>query len=119
MRGMSQQELGAALDITFQQIQKYEKGTNRISASRLIDICDALDVPVTYFFDGYSRKHGASKTDAGLGTRTLRLARYFNDLSRSQQDGVFDLVRTLADGSPRQASQPASAARGTSRSRSR
>mgnify|MGYP002856094930 CR=1 FL=1 len=49
--GMSQEQLGVALNITFQQIQKYERGSNRISASRLWDISEALDIPVSYFFD--------------------------------------------------------------------
>jgi len=54
MLGMSQSTLGKALGITFQQIQKYEKGTNRISASRLQQICHTLQVPVAFFFEGSS-----------------------------------------------------------------
>lgn len=50
--GISQEKLGSALGVTFQQIQKYEKGTNRISASRLQQIGAALGVPVGYFFEG-------------------------------------------------------------------
>ena len=49
--GMSQEQLGASLNITFQQVQKYERGANRISASRLWDISQILDVQITYFFD--------------------------------------------------------------------
>ncbi len=93
--GMSQQKLGAALGITFQQVQKYEKGTNRIGCSRLFDLSEAQNVPISYFFEGYSRK-GGSDENAGLGTRTLRLARYFSELSESQRDAVFELVKTLA-----------------------
>jgi len=52
MLDMSQTALGDALGITFQQVQKYEKGTNRISASRLQHICSILQVPVAFFFDG-------------------------------------------------------------------
>jgi transcriptional regulator with XRE-family HTH domain len=52
MLDMSQTTLGDALGITFQQVQKYEKGTNRISASRLQSVCHVLQVPVTFFFDG-------------------------------------------------------------------
>ena len=52
MLGMSQESLGAQLSLTFQQIQKYEKGINRISASRLFGLGRALSVPVSYFFDG-------------------------------------------------------------------
>ncbi len=50
--GMSQEKLGEALGITFQQIQKYEKGTNRISASRLQQIASVLGVTISYFYDG-------------------------------------------------------------------
>lgn len=50
--GISQQDLGEHLRITFQQVQKYEKGTNRIAASRLFEIAYALDVPVGYFYEG-------------------------------------------------------------------
>src|SRR5438093_2493904 len=51
MLGLSQGELGAAIDLTFQQIQKYERGTNRIAASRLHRLSEVLDVPVAFFFD--------------------------------------------------------------------
>ena len=49
--GMSQEQLGASLNITFQQVQKYERGANRISSSRLWDISQILDVEISYFFD--------------------------------------------------------------------
>ena len=52
MLGMSQEKLGNALGLTFQQVQKYEKGTNRIGASRLQQISHILQVPVSFFFDG-------------------------------------------------------------------
>lgn len=52
LAGISQEKLGEALGLTFQQIQKYEKGANRISASRLQQIAKKLDVPVSFFFDG-------------------------------------------------------------------
>jgi transcriptional regulator with XRE-family HTH domain len=52
MLGMSQEKLGDALGLTFQQVQKYEKGTNRIGASRLQQISDILKVPVSFFFEG-------------------------------------------------------------------
>ncbi len=52
MLGMSQEALGERLSLTFQQVQKYEKGTNRIVASRLYELARVLDVPVQYFFDG-------------------------------------------------------------------
>ncbi len=52
LRGMSQEQLGDHLGITFQQIQKYEKGINRISAGRLYEVAQLFAVPVTYFFEG-------------------------------------------------------------------
>ena len=52
MLGMSQEKLGEALSLTFQQVQKYEKGTNRIGASRLQQIAHFLQVPVSFFFEG-------------------------------------------------------------------
>lgn len=54
--GMSQEKLADLLGITFQQIQKYEKGANRVAASRLYDMSKALDVSVTYFFDGLAER---------------------------------------------------------------
>ena len=52
--GISQTDLGKAVGVTFQQVQKYEKGTNRISASRLFNLSRALDVPISYFFEDLS-----------------------------------------------------------------
>jgi transcriptional regulator with XRE-family HTH domain len=60
MLGMSQEKLGDALDLTFQQVQKYEKGTNRISASRLQQISNILQVPVAFFFES---EPGQTKID--------------------------------------------------------
>src|SRR3954465_4530109 len=58
MLGMSQEKLGDALDLTFQQVQKYEKGANRIGASRLQQISNILQVPVSFFFDGAPQAPG-------------------------------------------------------------
>ena len=65
MLGMSQEKLGESLGITFQQIQKYEKGTNRVSASRLQNVADALHVPVWYFFpdNGHAAQAAATSDD--------------------------------------------------------
>src|SRR5260370_18155605 len=63
MLGMSQEKLGDALGLTFQQVQKYEKGTNRIGASRLQHLAQILQVPVAFFFEGApqaGKKEGAS-----------------------------------------------------------
>src|ERR1700692_4944469 len=59
MLSMSQEKLGGALGLTFQQVQKYEKGTNRIGASRLQHISHILQVPVSFFFEGAPRPSGA------------------------------------------------------------
>jgi transcriptional regulator with XRE-family HTH domain len=66
MLGMSQEKLGDALSLTFQQVQKYEKGTNRIGASRLQQIAHILQVPVAFFFEG--------APDLGDGSSTNGLA---------------------------------------------
>jgi transcriptional regulator with XRE-family HTH domain len=59
MLGMSQEKLGDALGLTFQQVQKYEKGSNRIGASRLQHIAQILQVPVAFFFDGGPASEGS------------------------------------------------------------
>jgi transcriptional regulator with XRE-family HTH domain len=66
MLGMSQEKLADALGLTFQQVQKYEKGTNRISASRLQAISQILDVPVHFFFEGAPH---AGKVSQGSGAQ--------------------------------------------------
>jgi transcriptional regulator with XRE-family HTH domain len=63
MLGMSQEKLGNNLGLTFQQVQKYEKGTNRIGASRLQQISQILQVPVSFFFEGAPAVAGAVRTD--------------------------------------------------------
>ena len=76
MLGMSQEMLGDALDLTFQQVQKYEKGTNRVSASRLQHISQILQVPVALFFEGAPRVRGASCTNRrSLPAIRIRLSR--------------------------------------------
>jgi transcriptional regulator with XRE-family HTH domain len=64
MLGMSQEKLGDALALTFQQVQKYEKGTNRIGASRLQQISQILQVPVAFFFEGAPALSEGVMTDA-------------------------------------------------------
>jgi transcriptional regulator with XRE-family HTH domain len=64
MMTMSQEKLGDALGLTFQQVQKYEKGTNRIGASRLQQISDILQVPVSFFFEGVPTVTG--QTSSGM-----------------------------------------------------
>ena len=70
--GLSQEKLGEAIGLTFQQVQKYERGTNRVGASRLFDLSRVLDVPVSYFFDDMSSKVAKQSPRAGdwLGGNT-------------------------------------------------
>ncbi len=63
MLGMSQEKLGNSLGLTFQQVQKYEKGTNRIGASRLQQISQILQVPVSFFFEGAPTVGNVARTD--------------------------------------------------------
>lgn len=107
--GMSQGKLGDALNISFQQIQKYEQAGNRISASRLFKLSNYLDVPVVYFFEDLPRQ---GETQAGnnneknpeafgqdqLAAReTLELVRsYYKITNLKVRKRIFDLLKTLA-----------------------
>lgn len=62
--GLSQEKLAGSLDLTFQQVQKYERGANRIGAGRLFQLARALEVPVTYFFDDLDEETGNGSTAA-------------------------------------------------------
>ena len=79
-KGMSQTELGNLLGVTFQQVQKYEKGVNRVGAGRLVRVGEALDVPVSFFFG--ATDGGSEDTRAILGfldtSYSLRLLRAFS-----------------------------------------
>jgi transcriptional regulator with XRE-family HTH domain len=78
--GLTQEKLGEALGITFQQVQKYEKGANRIGAGRLQAIADLLEVPVGFFFDGPTRSradHRDVVLDLIKTSEGLRLTRAF------------------------------------------
>jgi transcriptional regulator with XRE-family HTH domain len=76
MLGMSQEKLGDALGLTFQQVQKYEKGTNRIGASRLQQISQILQVPVAFFFEGAP---GAQLSGKGEGMGEAPSPAYVSD----------------------------------------
>lgn len=105
--GMSQEKLGEHLGITFQQIQKYEKGTNRIGASRLQKISEVLSIPVSYLFDGIEpppSSHGALNEpssefvhDGPPSSETLQLTRAFQRITDPMvRRRVLDLVRALS-----------------------
>ena len=100
--GMTQQQLAERVGIKFQQIQKYETGANRISASRLWDISDALDVPVSFFFEGLNEEEEAktsSKIPADiLGDKeALDLVRSYYAIPEAQRRRLFELARVLSD----------------------
>jgi len=112
--GMSQEKLGEAIGLTFQQVQKYERGANRVGASRLFDLSRVLDVPVSFFFDdmpdGVSRQSprlmiaGLSmepadppETDPMTKRETLELVRAYYRIADPQvRRRAFDLVKALA-----------------------
>lgn len=98
--GMSQERLAEVLGITFQQVQKYEKGVNRIAASRLWDISKALDLPVTRFFDAAPKTQvRAPRTEReSLNPESVQLMSLFGTItSRTLRKRVVDLVRTMAE----------------------
>ena len=104
--GYNQSDLGRALGLTFQQIQKYEKGANRISASKLWDIARFFKVDVGYFFQGLSGQPGMAEGDAGStaafdhefpSTRyTIEMARLAPQLSSRQQKLALDMIREMS-----------------------
>nr|WP_233560128.1 helix-turn-helix transcriptional regulator [Oleomonas cavernae] len=97
--GFSQTELGNALDLTFQQVQKYEKGTNRISASKLHKMAEVLDVPISFFFDGVEgAKRDSDSGDLDMMSRaeTINLVRaYYSIDDDAVRRKVIELLRTL------------------------
>ena len=99
--GMTQQQLAEQVGIKFQQIQKYETGANRVSASRLWDIAEALDISVSFFFEGIS---DANLSDAeGLPSdlmgdkEALDLVRSYYSIPESRRRRLFELAQVLSD----------------------
>lgn len=101
--GMTQQRLAEMVGIKFQQIQKYETGANRVSASRLWDIADALEVDVAFFFDGLKSDTDAEpKTDKipddMMGDKeAMDLVRSYYAIPENQRRRLFELARVLSD----------------------
>ena len=100
--GMTQQQLAQSVGIKFQQIQKYETGTNRISASRLWDIADTLGVNVGFFFEGLTeqvpQKTVASVPKDILADReALELVRSYYAIPENQRKRLFELARVLSE----------------------
>ncbi len=113
--GMSQERLGEALGLTFQQVQKYERGVNRVGASRLFDLSRVLDVPISFFFDdmpeslastygsntsrratGFSEMQDGFTDDALNRRETLELVRaYYRITDPAVRKRVFDLIKSM------------------------
>lgn len=99
MIGMTQQQLGDRVGIKFQQIQKYETGTNRVSASRLWDIAEALDTTIDFFFEGLSQEDRASTQAAGdvlTDKEALDLIRAYYAIPEETRHKLFDLARVMS-----------------------
>ncbi|MFX0541153.1 helix-turn-helix domain-containing protein [Roseovarius sp. S4756] len=104
--GMTQQQLAESVGIKFQQIQKYETGANRVSASRLWDIAASMDVNIAFFFEGVD---AAQTSDAAQATsrtgpadllgdkEALDLVRSYYAIPENQRRRLFDLARVLSD----------------------
>ena len=101
MVGMTQQQLADKVGIKFQQIQKYETGMNRVSASRLWDIAESLGVTISFFFEGLTdapvNTAGAGGTDILADKEALELVRSYYAIPEAQRRRLFDLARVLSD----------------------
>jgi transcriptional regulator with XRE-family HTH domain len=107
--GMSQERLGDALGLTFQQVQKYERGANRIGSSRLFHLSQILDVPVSFFFDDMppldpdalpglgEQKQAEFKPDPLVKRETLELVRaYYKITDPGARKRLFELTKAIA-----------------------
>jgi len=100
---MTQQQLAERVGIKFQQIQKYETGMNRVSASRLWDIAETLVVPVSFFFEGLSGENdqvsatGDAPGDILKDKEALELVRSYYAIPEAQRRRLFELARVLSD----------------------
>lgn len=101
-RGVSQTELGSQVNLTFQQIQKYEKGTNRLSVSRLIEFANFLEFSIPDFFDGLISKDAAkdhpldAMKEALVEPHTIDLVRQFSHLENNHVKKSFvELLKTM------------------------
>lgn len=101
LMGLSQTELARAVGLTFQQVQKYESGANRVSASRLYHIAEALDIPVSFFFDDVPRAGGlaeAPKPSFEPDRELLELTRNYRSITDAEvRRGIYELVKRLAN----------------------
>jgi len=103
--GLTQSDLARALGLTFQQVQKYEKGSNRISSSKLWDIAHYLQVDIEYFFEGLATASGAGDKgphrgrgdDFPVTRQSIEIMRLAPQLSIEQQKLALDLLRSLVE----------------------
>ncbi|NNE89188.1 MAG: helix-turn-helix transcriptional regulator [Silicimonas sp.] len=101
--GMTQQQLAEKVGIKFQQIQKYETGMNRVSASRLWDIASALSISVSFFFEGLDETESAvayesdAPNDILKDKEALELVRSYYAIPETQRRRLFELARVLSD----------------------
>jgi transcriptional regulator with XRE-family HTH domain len=97
---MTQQQLGDHVGIKFQQIQKYETGANRVSASRLFDIAGTLNVPIAFFFEGLqgqAEEAVDARGDILTDKEALELVRSYYAIPETQRRRLFDLARVLSE----------------------
>ena len=97
--GLTQEQLASALKISYQQVQKYETGANRVSAGRLFEIAQHLDVGVAYFFDGVEPDMSGRVLPHGVRSRTtIELVRNFSEIrDASVRNAVASLVKSLCN----------------------
>lgn len=100
--GMTQQQLASAVGIKFQQIQKYESGANRVSASRLWDISRAMNVPVSYFFEGLDegvsdQAESTAEMNVLRDKETAEIIRAYYAVRPATRRRLLDLARALAE----------------------
>lgn len=99
MLGLSQQQMADMIGVTYQQAHKYERGINRISAGRLFEIAQVLNVPVSYFFDGLEDDRGEDMSQRQR--MCLELARNFSMINNERhQEALSQLARALATATP-------------------
>lgn len=95
LRGLTQQDVAQGLGISFQQVQKYELGRNRISASKLFDIAKILNVPPAHFFDGLNAPNSVDTSTAKTPEESALLANY-RALDKSTRDAVSNILDAAA-----------------------
>ena len=92
--GLTQTKVAKAINVTFQQIQKYEKGTNGISSLRILQLANFLKVPVVYFFEDYPSYQGStSSAESGEDLNYSFLAKLFAGLSEPQKEKIFSVLK--------------------------